>query len=172
MSRSRSSRKVRTLAPVLVLLLGVLSQYARTSGTTSARTTTGSNRSTTRTSEVSGSRARTERPADRASTSNRSDPRLRSIGFASASKLHQHYAKHGAEFGSITEAQYLARAQDLRDAPLSSSLLEAEQVGGTVSRFDRSSGAFLAFNHDLTIRTFFRPNDGESYFRRAAKRSH
>ena len=35
---------------------------------------------------------------------------------------------------------------------------------------DRSSGTFLAFNPDLTIRTFFKPNDGESYFHRQSKR--
>jgi pyocin large subunit-like protein len=42
---------------------------------------------------------------------------------------------------------------------------------GVVSRFDRRSGAFLAFDSDGTIRTFFRPNDGESYFRRQARRA-
>ena len=72
----------------------------------------------------------------------------------------------------MTEAQYLAMAQDLRDSEISNNVLEAEQVGGTVSRFSRETGAFLAFNHDLTIRTFFHPNDGETYFRRAAKLRH
>ncbi len=95
-----------------------------------------------------------------------------SIGFRSATKLHDHYVKHGREFGSITEAQYLTMAQTLRDAPLSASVIEATQPGGTISRFDRDSGAFMAFDTDLTIRTFFKPNDGEAYFRRAAKVSH
>ena len=61
-------------------------------------------------------------------------------------------------------------AQDLRDAPLSSNVLEAAQSNGSYARFDRGRGAFLAFNQDLTIRTFFRPDDGESYFRRAVNR--
>jgi len=39
-----------------------------------------------------------------------------------------------------------------------------------VTRFDRTSGAFLAFNSDGVIRTFFKPNDGERYFRRQAER--
>ena len=94
------------------------------------------------------------------------------IGFASTSKLHEHYLKHGQEFGNVSESQYLAMAQDLRDVALSNNVLEAEQVSGTVSRFNRKTGAFLAFNHDLTIRTFFHPNDGETYFRRAAKLRH
>ena len=37
---------------------------------------------------------------------------------------------------------------------------------------DRRSGAFLAYNTDLTIRTFFRPNAGEAYFQRATGRTH
>ena len=127
---------------------------------------------------VASSQARKHRPrtsttiASAVPTSNRADPRLRSIGFRSQSRLDDHYAKHGSEFGSISKARYLAMAQDLRDAPLSSMVLQATQADGTLGRFDRRTGAFLAYNGDLTIRTFFRPNDGEAYFRRAAGRSH
>lgn len=103
-------------------------------------------------------------------TSNRSDPPLRRIGFRSQQRLVDHYRKHGREFGNVTMAQYLAKAQDLRDAPLSSKVVEAEQSNGSISRFDRRSGAFIAFDSDLIIRTFFRPDDGEDYFRRAARR--
>lgn len=49
-------------------------------------------------------------------------------------------------------------------------MIEATQANGSYARFDRTTGAFLAFNRDLTIRTFFRPDDGESYFRRAVNR--
>ena len=69
-----------------------------------------------------------------------------------------------------SKAEYLTMAQGLRDAPLSASVLEAPQSNGSYARFDRRSGAFLAFNRDLTIRTFFRPDDGEAYFRRAVNR--
>ena len=105
-------------------------------------------------------------------SSNRSDRGLARIGFRTGQKLHDHFLKHGSEFGNITEAQYLRMAQALRDTPLSGDVLEAMQADGTISRFDRKSGAFMAFDTDLTIRTFFHPNDGEAYFRRAAKRSH
>ena len=94
------------------------------------------------------------------------------IGFRSTAKLRDHWRKHGREFGSVTEAQYLLMAQSLRDAPLSGVIAAAVQPGGTLSRFDRSSGAFLAYDPDLTIRTFFKPDGGEAYFRRAARRSH
>ena len=61
-------------------------------------------------------------------------------------------------------------AQDLRDARLSNRVIEAAQSNGSYARFDRTTGAFIAFNRDLTIRTFFRPDDGEAYFRRAVNR--
>ena len=93
-----------------------------------------------------------------------------SIGFRTPQRLDEHYAKHGAEFGAGTREDYLRQAQSLRDAPVGGAVLEVTRGDGAVSRFDRVSGAFLAFDPDGTIRTFFRPNDGEAYFRRQALR--
>ena len=95
-----------------------------------------------------------------------------SRGFRTEELFRQHYAKHGREFGSITADEYLRRAQSLRDAPLSATVLEIRRQDGVVSRFDKGSGSFIAFNADGTIRTFFRPVDGENYFRRQAGTRH
>lgn len=92
------------------------------------------------------------------------------IGFRSRSRLDEHFRKHGREFGDIDRDRYLALAQELRDRPVGGAVLEARRGDGVTTRFDRSSGAFVAFNRDLTIRTFFRPNDGIDYFRRQAGR--
>jgi pyocin large subunit-like protein len=92
------------------------------------------------------------------------------IGFATRRKLLDHYEKHGAEFGSISREEYLRQAQILRDSPSGGDILEAVRADGVITRFDRKTGAFLAFNPDLSIRTYFKPNDGESYFRRQSKR--
>lgn len=92
------------------------------------------------------------------------------IGFASRQKFEDHYEKHGREFGSVSEEEYLRLAQELRDHPANSDVLESVRADRVVTRYDRRSGAFLAFNQDLTIRTFFKPNDGENYFRRQSKR--
>ena len=94
------------------------------------------------------------------------------VGFHSRAQLYEHFRKHGAEFGRISRQEYLRKAQALRDAPIGGSVEELRRPDGTVSRFDRSTGAFLAFNRDGTIRTFFKPNDGEAYFRRQAARVH
>lgn len=91
-------------------------------------------------------------------------------GFRSKRQFEEHYAKHGREFGDISPQEYLHRAQALRDAPVGGPILEAIKPGGIITRFDRSSGAFGAYNPDRTIRTFFIPNNGERYFHRQASR--
>jgi len=93
-------------------------------------------------------------------------------GFRSRDQLEEHFAKHGAEFGHISIAEYLRLAQELRDAPLGGPILEARRPDGQFSRFDRRKGYFGAYNRGGTIRTFFIPNDGERYFRRQARRSY
>ncbi|MDZ7632830.1 MAG: hypothetical protein U5K74_16195 [Gemmatimonadaceae bacterium] len=94
-----------------------------------------------------------------------------SPGFTSRQRLREHYDKHGEEFPGLSIEAYLLAAQALRDAPVGGSALEVRRRDGVVTRFDRTSGAFLAANRDGTIRTFFRPNDGEAYFRRQASRT-
>jgi pyocin large subunit-like protein len=94
------------------------------------------------------------------------------IGFASRQKLIDHYRKHGREFGTITMEQYLSGAQELRDRPSGGEILEASRPDGSVTRFDRASGDFIAFVRDGVIRTYFKPTDGERYYQRQLGRRH
>ena len=94
------------------------------------------------------------------------------IGFRRPEFLTEHFAKHGAELNARDEAAYLEMAQSLRDRPAGGMVLEAKRWDGVITRFDRATGAFLAFNADLTIRTLFRPNNGEEYFRRQLEQAH
>jgi hypothetical protein len=91
-------------------------------------------------------------------------------GFRSRRLFDEHYAKHGREFGNISAQEYLERAQALRDAPIGGPILQAVTPDGIISRFDRRSRAFGAYNPDRTIRTFFIPNAGERYFHRQASK--
>ena len=91
-------------------------------------------------------------------------------GFRSRAQFDEHYAKHGAEFGAISQGEYLRLAQELRDARPGGPILEARRPNGEFSRFDRRHGYFGAYNRDGTIRTFFIPNNGERYFERQARR--
>ena len=92
------------------------------------------------------------------------------IGFRDRRHLATHYRKHGGEFGQVTLDEYLHLAQQLRDAAAGGAILEASRADGVVTRFDTHDGAFLAFDRNLVIRTFFRPNGGRAYFERQAGR--
>jgi pyocin large subunit-like protein len=91
-------------------------------------------------------------------------------GFRSEALWDEHYRKHGREFGGVTKREYLRLAQELRDRPAGGPVLESRRADGVITRYDRDGGAFLAFDPDGTIRTFFRPNQGETYFWRQARR--
>lgn len=92
------------------------------------------------------------------------------IGFVDQRRLDEHYQKHGAEFGRITKQDYLHQAQLLRDAAVGGPVLQTVRSDGVTTRYDRQTGAFIAFNRNGTIRTFFKPHDGERYYRRQAER--
>lgn len=92
------------------------------------------------------------------------------VGFTSRRSLDDHYEKHRQEFAGASKADYLRIAQSLRDARVGGTILEVIRRDGVSTRFDRRDGTFIAFNRDGTIRTCFRPNDGERYFRRQAER--
>jgi len=94
------------------------------------------------------------------------------VGFTSKRSLWEHYAKHGREFGSISEAQYLRLAQELRDEARGGNVRESTRDDGVITRFDTRSGAFIAFHADQSIRTFFKPNDGLRYFERQLDKDH
>ena len=96
--------------------------------------------------------------------------RTSSVGFASHNKLLEHYHKHGREFGNVSLEEYLRAAQTLRDQAVGATIIEAVREDGVITRFDRESGTFIAFNRNSIIRTCFKPNDGEAYFRRQLKR--
>ena len=93
-----------------------------------------------------------------------------SVGFAEPRRLDEHFEKHGAEFGNISKQEYLHQAQLLRDAKVEGPILQTVRADGVVTRFDRQTGAFIAYNRNGVIRTFFKPNDGERYYRRQAER--
>src|SRR6185295_9750281 len=96
-----------------------------------------------------------QQPSTPAATVERNAITRPNVGFRSRAQFNEHYQKHGAEFGRVTQQEYLRAAQTLRDAPVGGAIEEVRRPDGTVSRFDRASGAFIAFNADGTIRTFF-----------------
>jgi pyocin large subunit-like protein len=147
-----AARKMRKTVSYLLLVLGLAGCLAGCSARQTTRAEPNRNESG---------------PPQTAPTSVRS---ARSAGFASRERLLEHYHKHGGEFGNISIEEYLRTAQALRDHSLGAAVVEAVRTDGVITRFDRDTGTFIAFNRDGIIRTCFRPNDGEAYFRRQLKR--
>jgi hypothetical protein len=91
-------------------------------------------------------------------------------GFRTYHQLEEHYTKYGAQFGKVSQQQYLRMAQQLRDSRSGRNILEAKRAGGG-AKFDKRSGWFVAYDGDGTIRTFFIPRNGVHYFEQHSKSS-
>jgi pyocin large subunit-like protein len=155
---------IRRLLLIAFLLVGAYLTWTRRSASSSANNAVTATASESSTPKRSDDNANAPQTAPPSASSN--------IGFHSRAQLAEHFQKHGAEFAASSTADYLRMAQALRDAPVGGDVLEIVRPSDhVVSRYDKTSGAFLAFDSDGTIRTFFKPNDGEAYFRRQAKRS-
>ncbi len=160
--RARRSFPVAVIMAVLAIIFSTLSSRSKTP---KAAPTTAA------TSSATPPAAATQSPSRQGETSaNSRQPSGGRVGFRTRQKLVEHFEKHGAEFPGLSLDAYLGAAQALRDVPSSSNVLEARRSDGVVTRFDRESGAFLAVDRDGTIRTYFKPNDGERYFKRQAAR--
>lgn len=85
-------------------------------------------------------------------------------GFRTQHMLEEHYAKYGSGFGSITMDQYLRMAQQLRDSRAGKNILQAKRANGSVAKFDKRRGSFVAYDPDGTLRTFFVPKNGLRFF--------
>jgi hypothetical protein len=160
-------RRSRSVFPVAVLGALVAAIFAARSAYTSQLAQAARTRTSVPVTVPSPART----PASSAEPAAQRQDENRSPGFTSRQRLVEHFEKHGAEFPGLDQAGYLRAAQVLRDAVISDDVLEIRRPDGVISRFDRRTGSFLAVNRDGTIRTFFRPNDGEAYFRRQALRS-
>jgi pyocin large subunit-like protein len=86
-------------------------------------------------------------------------------GFRTQHLLEEHYAKYGQNFGKISQDQYLKMAQQLRDSKAGKNVLEAKRSDGSMVKFDTRNGAFVSFDADGTLRTFFVPRNGVRYFK-------
>ena len=73
------------------------------------------------------------------------------------STLAEHYADHGAEFGSITVADYSHLADELWVSPKPRHVEECRRRRGDTLRFDTLSESFGVVDKNNLIRTFFKP---------------
>lgn len=86
--------------------------------------------------------------------------------FRSKKLFDDHYKKHGAEFGDITQEEYLQLANDMLNSDSDTILHKTEAEDGDDVLFDTDTGYFLVLSTDGYIRTFFIPKAGIDYFDR------
>ncbi|MBR6873662.1 MAG: hypothetical protein IKN17_09190 [Ruminococcus sp.] len=84
--------------------------------------------------------------------------------FRSKKLFDSHYQKHGSEFGSITQEEYLKLANDLLNSDSDTILHKTEKEDGDDVYFDTATGYFLVLSTDGYIRTFFIPDKGIEYY--------
>ena len=82
---------------------------------------------------------------------------VRAHNFAQG-QLEAHYAKHGYQFGSISQEEYLHAAQALLDAEPSSDVLEKIRTNGDIEHYRVSTSEFAVMTKRGRIRTYFKTN--------------
>ncbi len=86
--------------------------------------------------------------------------------FRSEKLFDSHYEKHGAEFGDITQDEYLDLANELINAEGENILHKTEKEDGDFLYYDTETNEFLVLSMDGYIRTFFKPSAGLDYWER------
>ena len=95
-------------------------------------------------------------------------------------KALEHYQKHvlgvlnngasklgGADMPEfLDQGDYVAGAQDLLDGEPGDGVLEGVRANNDILRYDTNTGSFGVKTVTGVIKTFFRPDGGEAYFRR------
>ena len=84
--------------------------------------------------------------------------------FKSEELLQSHFAKHQAEYGTISIPEYLRQASELADAAESEDVAMLRRSDDSVSKYRFYTNDFVVVNADGTIRTFFKPVDKEAYW--------
>lgn len=74
------------------------------------------------------------------------------LAFRSASKLQDHFEKHGAEVGCSTAEEYLAAANDL---VANEQALSKTQADGDTAYFLERTGEFAVVSPDGHLRTYY-----------------
>lgn len=86
--------------------------------------------------------------------------------FRSEKLFNSHYEKHGAEFGDITQDEYLELANELINAKGDNILHKTEKEDGDFLYYNTETNEFLVLSTDGYIRTFFKPTAGLDYWER------
>lgn len=58
----------------------------------------------------------------------------------------------------------MRRAEEMKNRPLSRSVSEMVRSDNIIAKYDKATNEFIVINPDGSIRTYFKPEKGESYW--------
>jgi len=85
--------------------------------------------------------------------------------FPTPKKFAKHIEKHIGEYDNISEAEYLAKAQELLAAELSANIEGFVDNEGFVFKYNKLTNDFAIGRPDGKISTLFKPENGEEYWK-------
>ena len=89
-----------------------------------------------------------------------------SYTFRTKKQFDGHFEKHGKEFGSITQEEYLKKANDLINNDSDTIFHKTEAEDGDYIFYDTVNNEILFLSTDGYIRTYFKPSSGIDYYNR------
>ena len=93
------------------------------------------------------------------------------VRFETPEKMQKHYDKHIDKYGNISISEYIALANELVNAKDTDDIERIVRSDESTAIYCFSTNDFLVITKDGYIRTFFKPDDGEAYWREEHERN-
>lgn len=93
------------------------------------------------------------------------------VRFETPEKMQKHYDKHIDKYGNISILEYIALANELVNAKDTDGIEKIVRSDESTAIYRFSTNDFLVITKDGYIRTFFKPDDGEKYWREEHERN-
>lgn len=93
------------------------------------------------------------------------------VRFETPEKMQKHYDKHIDKYGNISISEYIALANELVNAKDTDDIERIIRSDESTAIYRFSTNDFLVITKDGYIRTFFKPDDGEAYWREEHERN-
>ena len=93
------------------------------------------------------------------------------VRFETPEKMQKHYDKHIDKYGNISISEYIALANELVNAKDTDDIERIVRSDESTAIYRFSTNDFLVITKDEYIRTFFKPDDGEAYWREEHERN-
>ena len=93
------------------------------------------------------------------------------VRFETPEKMQKHYDKHIDKYGNISISEYITLANELVNAKDTDDIERIVRSDESTAIYRFSTNDFLVITKDGYIRTFFKPDDGEAYWREEHERN-